>query len=694
MKYLIKIFVVYLFLLKNVSAQSLWLFDYGYNAQFNHLVENLSEDSLKNIILYDDWNQSPLVYKGAVTRLYYFHKETESQFLINNLNTEIDSIAVPEWAINLEWDKYYTDAYILGHLGSPTAIDKMRVIANDENNYYRLRAIGHLAETGIYDYYNFLKSEYYGGNEDPYILFLLSLYSRNESYKDEIKSILRNEVYSESDYFGIISRAHYLSFIPGAEVEILDEYFRNTNGKERYDYFFQIGIYDKDGQVERSIFALQNEPNDTFRVEYLPSPDMVISWNSLSKRYLEPMFINFLNGFNVTDQSSMTYQRKEFFLLAFVPVPPDSAKPTLDLLDNLYNYVDSVYNYTWLGDQQFKNELQSIIQSAQSNLQTGDSLACRADVKAFQDSVDYVYADSLNADPHFVTLEGWKFLYWNAQYILDRLPEIPSTEGISTYSIFATHGVWLEQDSEIISGSIGVNEIGLPPFMDSGVELSIGISTETPAGYTIKANSIKVKQGATVNANVYYNELENNGTIIGTLSTPLELPIFAALPEFHTSTPGTQNINVPQNGVQTLQPGSYNNIDVKKNGRLIFTGGEYHINKLTAGDDNQLLFQSESEVRIKDKFDSGQGTYIGPQDTTTMSSDEIIFYVEGINGTNGNLGATPKAAKIGISNLVKANFYVPNGTLWIRQNSEVEGSFIGKDVDVGIGVKVKFNSAF
>ena len=43
---------------------------------------------------------------------------------------------------------------------------------------------------------------------------------------------------------------------------------------------------------------------------------------------------------------------------------------------------------------------------------------------------------------------------------------------------------------------------------------------------------------------------------------------------------------------------------------------------------------------------------------------------------------------------MKANFYVPNGTLWIRQNSQATGAFIGKDVDVGIGVKVWLKSAF
>jgi hypothetical protein len=426
MKYLSRIFLYYIFITTTAFAQSLWIINYGYNTSYDRFVENLSIDSLRNIITLDSWEQpNALVYKAAVEKLYYFHKETEADFLLNNLNTEIDSVTTPLWAIDLEWDKFFTDAYTLGMLGAPVAIEKMRVIANDEKSYNRLYAIGHLAEAGVYDYYDFLKSLYYGGNEDPFLLFLFGLYSRNATYREEIKDILQNEVYEESDFSSVIIKANYLSWIPGADIQILNEFFRNSTGKERYNYFRHLDIDDKDGQVERSIFALQNETNDTFRVEYLPSPDIVISWNSISKRYLEPKFVNFSKGLNVTDPNSMTYKMKEFFLLAFVPVPPDSAKPTLDLLDNLNNYVDSVSIYYWLGDQQFKDELQSIIQSAKSELQAGDSVACAVQVKSFQDLVDNVYKDSLNTDPRFVTIEGWKFLYWNAQYILDRLPTPP-----------------------------------------------------------------------------------------------------------------------------------------------------------------------------------------------------------------------------------------------------------------------------
>ena len=266
--------------------------------------------------------------------------------------------------------------------------------------------------------------------------------------------------------------------------------------------------------------------------------------------------------------------------------------------------------------------------------------------------------------------------------------------GISSYSLFATHGLWLEQNADVISGDIGINEAGTAPFLDSQVELSVGIGTTTASGYSIKANRIKIKQGSTVGSDVYYNELDNNGTITGTQHAPLTLPLVSTLPEFKQATPGPQNITIPQSGTQTLQPGSYGDILVRKNGKLIFTGGVYHLASFNTGDNAQLLFQAPSEVRIAGKFDTDQGSYIGPEDTTSVSANQIVFYIGGINGSNGNLGATPKAAQIGLSNVVKANFYVPNGTLWIRQNSQATGAFVGKDVDVGIGVKVWLKSAF
>ena len=353
---------------------------------------------------------------------------------------------------------------------------------------------------------------------------------------------------------------------------------------------------------------------------------------------------------------------------------------TLSFLDTLLSYTTQSRTLGWITSQTTADKYTSYFTSAKSNLQTDNINAARA---TLQQVLSDVNVDSSST----LTSEAYALLRYNTEYLVSQLPA--QEGGISTYSLFAIHSMHLEQNSDVYSGDIGVNAAGLPPFLDEQLELSIGIGTSTAAGYSVKANRIKIKSSSVVNSNVYYNELDNNGTINGSQNAPLSLPLVTTLPEFKSATPGTENFDIPQNGTLTLQPGSYGDIMVRKNGVLTMTGGTYHFSSFTTGDDVQLIFQSPSEVRIAGKFDSGQGSYIGPQDTTTMTADQIIFYVGGINGSNGNLGATPKAAKIGIGNTVWASFYAPNGTLWIRQNSQAKGQFIGKDVDVGIGAKIR-----
>jgi len=101
---------------------------------------------------------------------------------------------------------------------------------------------------------------------------------------------------------------------------------------------------------------------------------------------------------------------------------PDSLTPIYEIIDSTLSYLVQSQNYFWLGDNTFANELKAKLNTAKTNLQAGDSLGCRLQIQAFQDLLDNVYKDSLNTDARFVTIEGWKFLYWNAQYILDRLP--------------------------------------------------------------------------------------------------------------------------------------------------------------------------------------------------------------------------------------------------------------------------------
>lgn len=231
---------------------------------------------------------------------------------------------------------------------------------------------------------------------------------------------------------------------------ILFDYSENFLGDPFFRHLANAIISDKYPIEAQPIMAnsLRNEPVDATRIlslwllfeinhpqiqeimrerifeEPVASYRFVIV-DSLLNEFSTPQNYSFIKNYLITEYDEVTKTLIDTKLETFIPNEPDSSRTVLELLNNLIFFNDTVYSYTWLGDLTFLNELKTFLNTAKTNLQNGDLIACAVKVKSFQDNVDFVYKDSLNADPRFVTIEGWKFLYWNAQYILDRLPEIP-----------------------------------------------------------------------------------------------------------------------------------------------------------------------------------------------------------------------------------------------------------------------------
>ncbi len=266
--------------------------------------------------------------------------------------------------------------------------------------------------------------------------------------------------------------------------------------------------------------------------------------------------------------------------------------------------------------------------------------------------------------------------------------------GFSSVAVFATHSAWLQLGSDVLSGDVVVNEAGVGPFLTTGQELTIGFAATTPAGFSVKADTLRVRRTAVVNGTVFCNELTDGTRSI--TCNPLSLPVFDTLPPFVAEPPraGAPDIFVPIGGSTVLPPGDYGNLRVRFGGTVIFTGGIYNIRHIDAGLATNLLFDAASEIRVADKFSIDADSFLGPNTGAAVGASDIIFYVAGINGTSGTLGAVPKAAKIGIDAEAHANFYVPNGTLWLRAGSNVFGAFLGRDVNVGVGAQVTLDSFF
>uniref|UniRef100_A0A832G1G7 IPT/TIG domain-containing protein n=1 Tax=Ignavibacterium album TaxID=591197 RepID=A0A832G1G7_9BACT len=212
-------------------------------------------------------------------------------------------------------------------------------------------------------------------------------------------------------------------------------YLSNIYGQEILPLIETSFTSDQDPIVRSSALELLFENNDPglnqlIKDRLLTDPEPTLRYKfatTLLDSFGTPSDYRAVLEYHAEETNEVNKTLLYYDLNTFKPPKLDTLISITTVLDTLFSYSNQCFYYAWLGDLTFSNELKSILTTAKANLQNGDSLACAVQVKAFQDLVDNVYKDSLNTDPRFVTIEGWKFLYWNAQYILDRLPEIPIT---------------------------------------------------------------------------------------------------------------------------------------------------------------------------------------------------------------------------------------------------------------------------
>ena len=263
---------------------------------------------------------------------------------------------------------------------------------------------------------------------------------------------------------------------------------------------------------------------------------------------------------------------------------------------------------------------------------------------------------------------------------------VEAESDLRPFVLLGKEGVYLKQNATVVSGDVGADVASDGPYLASGSEVTIGIGAtmQDPASRVL-GDSLKLKDNAQV-YDVYYNELSGLGDVLGQHFTPLDLPLVSAFPDVPVFSAGTLDFDVPRGGTQTIDAGSYGLLKARKNSVITFTGGTYDFSEWDVGLTVDLFFEAPSEVRIVGRLAVDQNSTLGPAPGVTgMDARDIVIYVNGINGGTGNIGATPKAAKFGLSTEVQANVYVPNGTLWLRQNGQFTGGFVGKWVVLGRG---------
>jgi len=280
---------------------------------------------------------------------------------------------------------------------------------------------------------------------------------------------------------------------------------------------------------------------------------------------------------------------------------------------------------------------------------------------------------------------------------------------IGRYVAFSSESTRLGERSRVLSGDVGANSSRFQVLSrrDRTVEVRLGPDVDvSQPGAVIVGDTVRLRPGARVQ-NVASNELfAEGGTILGTRTSPLTLPLLA-LPPLPAVSPSTRYVEVARNTTHSLAAGRYGDVKVQRGGTLILNG-VYHLASLDVEPDGRVYFQGRSELRIASTVDVGARGYVGPDPGPTyagLRASDGVLYVAGPDehgrqhDDDRDLGestddVSPTIVQFGRRSTVRANVYAPGGTVWLKDDSQATGAFVGQRVRVAQRVELRLDSAF
>ncbi len=252
------------------------------------------------------------------------------------------------------------------------------------------------------------------------------------------------------------------------------------------------------------------------------------------------------------------------------------------------------------------------------------------------------------------------------------------------FVVLGNEGVWIQHGSTILSGDIGANQVSTGPYLTGEQEITISqdVTVQNSDGQ-VMGNTVRLHNRSRIQ-HMAVNTVLGKGEVLGTVMTPLTLPLVSVMPPIPLVTPGEQDVNVPTGTFLTLQPGEYRGLRVHPQAAVILVGGQYDFRNWDIREGGRVYAAGSTEVRVSDRIDTHRRTVIGPApDAPQLSARDLLIIGMGRNGSTGIIHDNDPAVRFGEESLVRAQVYVPHGLLWIKDNSQATGAFLGRWVRMG-----------
>jgi len=263
---------------------------------------------------------------------------------------------------------------------------------------------------------------------------------------------------------------------------------------------------------------------------------------------------------------------------------------------------------------------------------------------------------------------------------------------VREFSVFGLNSVWLRNNVRIETGDVGANNT-CSDCLIAGFEVALDGGVWVDEGSTIKGDSVYLDTTASVWNIEYRDKLTaNGGSIRGAATSELDIPIWEALENiwntvvFDPSNNKKDDFIVGSQGVGELDSGDYRDVTVGSHARLMLNGGVYNFRNLTTNSHSSLFCKGPTEIRIEGQIVAGgaKSSYVGPTEVSGLSASDVVIYVNG--------GST--AVSLGQGSKVRANILAWNGSFASGEGSELEGSFIARDITIGQKSIVNHDGAF